>query len=308
MPEITAQMVKTLREKTGVGMMDCKCALAEVAGDLEAAVDWLRKQGIATAAKKAGLVAAEGLVGIATGAGGAALVEVNAETDFVARNETFQGFVQAVVETVLEAGSAGIDALEKASLAQGGTIGERLNELVATIGENLTLRREGVLRVSPGIVASYMHNAVAPSLGKIGVLVALESTGYPEKLDAFGRQLAMHVAASNPQVVTIEAIDPADLAREREVLSAQARATGKPEEIIEKMVKGRLRKYYEEVALLEQTFVIDGETKVAKALEAAEKEVGAPIQVAGFLRFALGEGLERKASDFAAEVAAQLGD
>lgn len=308
MPEITAQMVKTLREKTGVGMMDCKCALAEVAGDLEAAVDWLRKQGIATAAKKAGRVAAEGLVGIATGAGGGALVEVNAETDFVARNETFQGFVQAVAETVLEAGSAGIDALEKASLAQGGTIGERLNELVATIGENLTLRREGVLRVSPGIVASYMHNAVAPSLGKIGVLVALESTGGSEKLDAFGRQLAMHVAASNPQVVTIEAIDPADLAREREVLSAQARASGKPEEIIEKMVKGRLRKYYEEVALLEQIFVIDGETKVAKALEAAEKEVGAPIQVAGFLRFALGEGLERKASDFAAEVAAQLGD
>ncbi len=308
MPEITAQMVKTLREKTGVGMMDCKCALAEVAGDLEAAVDWLRKQGIATAAKKAGRMAAEGLVGIATGAGGGALVEVNAETDFVARNETFQGFVQAVAETVLEAGSAGIDALEKASLAQGGTIGERLNELVVTIGENLTLRREGVLRVSPGIVASYMHNAVAPSLGKIGVLVALESTGDPEKLDAFGRQLAMHVAASNPQVVTIEAIDPADLAREREVLSAQARASGKPEEIIEKMVKGRLHKYYEEVALLEQTFVIDGETKVAKALEAAEKEVGAPIQVAGFLRFALGEGLERKASDFAAEVAAQLGD
>ncbi len=308
MPEITAQMVKTLREKTGVGMMDCKCALAEVAGDLEAAVDWLRKQGIATAAKKAGRVAAEGLVGIATGAGGGALVEVNAETDFVARNETFQGFVQAVAETVLEAGSAGIDALEKASLAQGGTIGERLNELVAMIGENLTLRREGVLRVSPGIVASYMHNAVAPSLGKIGVLVALESTGDPEKLDAFGRHLAMHVAASNPQVVTIEAIDPADLAREREVLSAQARASGKPEEIIEKMVKGRLRKYYEEVALLEQIFVIDGETKVAKALEAAEKEVGAPIQVAGFLRFALGEGLERKASDFAAEVAAQLGD
>lgn len=308
MPEITAQMVKTLREKTGVGMMDCKCALTEVAGDMEAAVDWLRKQDIATAAKKAGLVAAEGLVGIATGAGGGALVEVNAETDFVARNETFQGFVQAVAETVLEAGSAGIDALEKASLAQGGTIGERLNELVATIGENLTLRREGVLRVSPGIVASYMHNAVAPSLGKIGVLVALESTGDPEKLDAFGRQLAMHVAASNPQVVTIEAIDPADLAREREVLSAQARASGKPEEIIEKMVKGRLRKYYEEVALLEQTFVFDGETKVAKALEAAEKEVGAPIQVAGFLRFALGEGLERKASDFAAEVAAQLGD
>lgn len=308
MPEITAQMVKTLREKTGVGMMDCKRALAEVDGDLEAAVDWLRKQGIAAAAKKAGRTAAEGLVGIATDAGGGALVEVNAETDFVARNETFQGFVQTVAEAALEADSPGIDALEKASLAEGGTIGERLTELVATIGENLTLRRQGVLRVSPGIVASYVHNAVTPSLGKIGVLVALESPGDAEKLSAFGKQLAMHVAASNPQVVTIEAIDPADLARERDVLSGQARASGKPEEIIEKMVEGRLRKYYEDVVLLDQTFVIDGETKVAKALEAAEKEIDAPIRVAGFIRFALGEGVERKESDFAAEVAAQLGD
>ncbi len=198
--------------------------------------------------------------------------------------------------------------MEKASRAEGGTIGERLTELVATIGENLTLRRQGVLRVSPGIVASYVHNAVTPSLGKIGVLVALESPGDAEKLSAFGKQLAMHVAASNPQVVTIEAIDPADLARERDVLSGQARASGKPEEIIEKMVEGRLRKYYEDVVLLDQTFVIDGETKVAKALEAAEKEIDAPIRVAGFIRFALGEGVERKESDFAAEVAAQLGD
>ncbi|MCE2510093.1 MAG: elongation factor Ts [Alphaproteobacteria bacterium] len=308
MPEITAQMVKALREKTGVGMMDCKRALAETGGDMEAAVDWLRKQGIASAAKKAGRVAAEGLVGIATDAAGGALVEVNAETDFVARNETFQGFVQTVAETALKSGGDGIDALADARLAEGGTIAEKLTELVATIGENMALRREDVLRVEPGVVASYMHNAVTPNLGKIGVLVALESAGDTDKLLAFGRQLAMHVAASSPQAVTVEALDPADLAREREVLAGQARASGKPDEIIEKMVEGRLRKFYEEVVLLEQTFVIDGETKVAKAVAAAEKDVGAPIRVAGFVRFALGEGLERKDSDFAAEVAAQLGD
>lgn len=308
MPEITSQMVKTLREKTGVGMMDCKRALAEVNGDLEEAVDLLRKQGIAGAAKKEGRAAAEGLVGIATRAGSGALVEVNAETDFVARNETFQDFVRAVAKIALDTGGAGIDALEKSKLVQGGTVGERLIELVATIGENLTLRREGVLHVSPGIVASYVHNMAAPNLGKIGVLVALESTGDPLKLGAFGKQLAMHVAASNPQVVTIEDIDPASLARERDVLSGQARASGKTEEIIEKMVEGRLRKYYEEVVLLNQTFVIDGETKVAKAVEAAEKEIGARIRVVNFIRFVLGEGLERKRGDFSAEVAAKLGD
>ncbi|MGB1547339.1 MAG: translation elongation factor Ts [Alphaproteobacteria bacterium] len=308
MTEITAQMVKALREKTGVGMMDCKRALAETGGDMEAAVDWLRKQGIASAAKKAGRVAAEGLVGIATGENGGAIVEVNAETDFVARNETFQAFVQTVAKVALESGGKGLEALKETVLPEGGSVGETLTELVATIGENMTLRREAVLRVEPGVVASYMHNAVAPDLGKIGVLVALESTGDAEKLQALGKQIAMHVAAANPQAVTVEGIDPADLARERDVLSEQARVSGKPEEIIAKMVEGRLRKYYEEVVLLEQTFVIDGETKVAKVVAAAEKDIGAPVKVVGFVRFALGEGLERKDEDFAAEVAAQLSD
>jgi len=308
MPEITAQMVKTLREKTGVGMMDCKKALGETGGDLEAAVDWLRKKGIASAAKKAGRVASEGLIGIATDGGSGAMVEINAETDFVARNEVFQAFVERVAETALGGSGGGIDELLQASLAEGGTVAEKLTELVTTIGENLTLRREAVLRIAPGVVTSYIHNATTPNLGKIGVLLALESAGDAEKLVALGKQLAMHVAATNPQAIATDGLDPADLARERDVLSEQARQSGKPEEIIAKMVEGRLRKYYEEVVLLEQTFVVDGETKVAKIIEAAEKDIGAPIKVAGFVRFALGEGVERKESDFAAEVAAQLGN
>lgn len=307
MTQITAGQVKELREKTGAGMMDCKKALAEVSGDLEAAIDWLRKKGIAAAAKKAGRVAAEGLIGIATGPGGGAMVEVNAETDFVARNETFQDFVRSVAELALATGGVGIETLQKTRLPEGKTVGDKLIELVATIGENMTLRREGVLKVEPGVVVAYVHNAAAPNLGKIGVLVALESTGEAAKLQAFGKQLAMHVAAANPQSVTIEGIDPATLERERGVLAEQARTSGKSEEIVAKMVEGRLRKFYEEAVLLEQTFILDGESKVGKTIQAAEREIGAPIRIAGFIRFVLGEGIERRESDFAAEVAAQLG-
>jgi len=308
MPNVSAKMVKTLREKTGVGMMDCKRALLETDGDVEAAVDWLRKKGIASAAKKSGRVASEGLIGIAINGGNGAIVEINAETDFVARNEVFQGFVSKVAETALGESGGGIEALQQASLGEGRTIAETLTELVTTIGENLGLRRERVLRVEPGIVASYIHNAIASNLGKIGVLVALESTGDAEKLRRLGKTLAMHIAAANPQAITLDGLDADALSREREILSEQARQSGKPEEIIAKMVEGRLRKYYEEVVLLEQTFVVDGETKVANLIEEAAKDIGAPVRVAGFIRFMLGEGVERKESDFASEVAAQLGN
>lgn len=307
MAEITAALVKELREKTGAGMMDCKRALAEAGGDLEAAIDWLRKKGLSAAAKKAGRVAAEGLVAVASSGGRGAVVEVNAETDFVARNDTFQKF----------AATAGAIALERAGdLEQvkgapfpgtGRTVAEELTHMVATIGENMALRRAAGLSVSPGAVASYVHNSLAPGLGKIGVLVALESTAAPDKLLALGRQLAMHVAAANPQALDIVDVDPAALERERSVLAEQARASGKPEEIIGKMVEGRLRKYYEDVVLLEQTYVIDGESKVRAAVQKAAKELGAPVRVTGFVRYALGEGIERTKSDFAAEVAAQLG-
>jgi len=308
MPNVSATMVKTLREKTGVGMMDCKRALLETDGDVEAAVDWLRKKGIASAAKKSGRIASEGLIGIAINGGNGAIVEINAETDFVARNKVFQGFVSKVAETALGESGSGIEALQQASLGKGKTIAETLTELVTTIGENLDLRREGVLRVEPGIVASYIHNAIASNLGKIGVLVALESTGDTEKLGRLGNTLAMHIAAANPQSVTLDGLDADALSREREILSEQARQSGKPEEIIAKMVEGRLRKYYEEVVLLEQTFVVDGETKVVDLIEEAAKDIGAPVRVAGFIRFMLGEGVERKESDFASEVAAQLGN
>jgi len=306
MAEITAALVKELREKTGAGMMDCKKALAETAGDLEAAFDWLRKKGLAAAAKKAGRVAAEGLVGLATEGPRGALAEVNAETDFVARNEQFQAFVQQVARLALDAGD--VEALAAAAYpGEGKSVAEKLTQLIATIGENMALRRMASLAVGQGVVAGYVHNAQAPGLGKIGVLVALESAGDPATLAAFGKQLAMHVAATNPQALTVDAVDPAALDRERAVLAEQARASGKPEEIIGKMVEGRLRKYYEEVVLLEQTYVIDGESKVKAAVAAAAKDAGAPIEVTGFHRIALGEGIQREQKDFAAEVAAQLG-
>ena len=305
MADITASLVKDLREKTGAGMMDCKKALTETEGALEDAVDWLRKNGLAAAAKKAGRIAAEGLVAVVASGGRGTIVEVNAETDFVARNEEFQNFVEQVSAAALKSGG-GIDALATATVNSGGTVGDGLIELVAKIGENMTLRRVEHLAVENGIVASYIHSAARPGLGRIGVIVALESTGDAGKLDAFGRKLAMHVAAASPQWTSPDEIDADALAREREILADQARGSGKPEEIVQKMVEGRLRKYYEEVALSEQTYVIDGETKVSKAVEAAAEEIGAEIKIAGFVRYALGEGIDKKEEDFAAEVAATL--
>lgn len=305
MAEITAALVKALREKTGAGMMDCKKALTETAGDFESAVDWLRKKGLAVAAKKAGRTAAEGLIGLALDGSRGALVEVNSETDFVARNEQFQAFVRTAAELALDAGGD-IDALARAATPGDGTLGEEVNRLVGTIGENLILRRTAALSADPGVVAGYIHNQAAPGLGKIGVLVALQSAGEAEALADLGKKLAMHVAAAAPTAIDKDGVDPTLLDREREILAEQARASGKPEEIVGKMVEGRLRKYYEEVCLLEQTYVIDGETKVAKVLEQAAKDLGGEVTVTGMVRFLLGEGIERAASDFAAEVAAQL--
>jgi elongation factor Ts len=278
--------------------MDCKKALTETAGDVEGAVDWLRKKGLSAAAKKAGRVAAEGLVGVVSNGAEGAVVEVNAETDFVGRNETFQKFVDRTSKLALAADG---DVARMLTEVQG-----ELSQLIATIGENMSLRRARKLKVGQGVVASYVHTPVTPTLGKIGVLVALESAGDPAKLAAFGKQLAMHVAATNPQSVSVAELDPVAVERERAVLTEQAAGSGKTPEIVAKMVEGRLRKFYQDVVLLEQTFVIDGETKVAKAVEAAGKDAGAPVKVAGIARFQLGEGIEKKESDFAAEVAAQL--
>ncbi len=306
MAEITAALVKELREKTGAGMMDCKKALGESGGDVEVAVDWLRKKGLSAAAKKAGRIAAEGLVGVAASGNRGAAVEINAETDFVARNETFQGFVRSVAEKALAKGGD-VEALKGEMLSTGRTVADELTQLIATIGENMAVRRSALLQVSQGVVASYIHNATAAGLGKIGVLVALESAGDAGRLEALGRQLAMHVAAANPQFLDVASVDGSALDRERDVLREQAKASGKADAIIDKMVEGRLRKFYEETVLVEQVFVIDGESRVSKVVEAVAKEIGQPIKVAGFVRYALGEGIEKAQSDFAAEVAAQLG-
>jgi elongation factor Ts len=302
MAEITAALVKTLREQTGAGMMDCKKALTESAGDLEGAVDWLRKKGLSQAAKKSGRVASEGLVGVASAALKGAMVEVNSETDFVARNETFQTFVATLAGLVLSVGED-VETLKAAPFpGSGRTVSEELTHMVATIGENMTIRRARLLHVSSGVVATYMHNALKPGLGKIGVLVALEAPSELEGLEQLGRQIGMHVAATRPDALDIDAVDPAALERERAVLSDQARASGKPEAIIEKMVEGRIRKYYEEVVLLEQVWVHDGESRV----RAVVKKAGG--QMVGFERFALGEGIEKApAGDFASEVAAVAG-
>ena len=306
MVEISARQVKELRVKTGAGMMDCKKALIETSGDIEAAVDWLRKKGLAAAAKKAGRVASDGLVGIATDGARAAMVEINAETDFVARNEAFQDAVRTVAKVALDTGGD-IAALRDAPYPDAGmSVDERLTELVATIGENIRLRRAAALSVENGVVASYIHGQIAPGLGRIGVLVALSSTGDTDKLAALGKQIAMHVAATQPEALTVDEIDPAAVERERKVLVDQARASGKSYEVIEKMVEGRLRKFYQEVVLLEQVSVIDGKTRVSKVIEAAAADVGAPVVIAGFVRFALGEGIEKAENDFAAEVASQI--
>ncbi|MCW3475222.1 translation elongation factor Ts [Limobrevibacterium gyesilva] len=301
MAEITAALVKDLRERTGAGMMDCKKALTESGGDLEAAIDWLRKKGLSAAAKKSGRVAAEGLVGVASEPGKAAMVEVNAETDFVARNEAFQALVQQVAKTALQVGE-NIDAIKAAPYpGTGRTVAEELTHLVATIGENMNIRRARVLTVAKGAVASYVHQSLKPGLGKIGVLVAVEGDSEAGALETLGRQVGMHVAATRPEALDADSVDPAALEREKAVLSEQARASGKPEAIIDKMVEGRIRKYYEEVVLLEQVWVHDGESRV----KAVVKKAGATL--GGFARFQLGEGIEKTTGDFAAEVAAAAG-
>ncbi len=301
MANITAALVKELREKTGAGMMDCKKALSETDGDLEGAVDWLRKKGLAAAAKKSGRVAAEGLVGVATALNRGAIVEVNSETDFVARNEAFQDFVATVAKLALEVGDD-LDALKAAAFpGTGRTVADELTHLIATVGENMTIRRVRVLSVGHGVVASYMHQALKPGLGKIGVLVAVEGSSELSALELLGRQVGMHVAATQPSALDVSAVDPAALEREKAVLTEQARASGKGEDIIEKMVVGRIRKYYEEVVLLEQVWVHDGESRV----KAVAKKAGANIT--GFVRFAIGEGIEKDSGDFAAEVAKAAG-
>ena len=301
MAAITAALVKELRDKTGAGMMDCKKALVETDGDIETSIDWLRKKGLAAAAKKSGRVAAEGLVGVASAPNRAAIVEVNAETDFVARNETFQDFVATVAATALAVGDD-LDAINAAPFpGTERTVAEQLTHLVATIGENMTIRRAAVLTVPHGVVATYMHAALKPGLGKIGVLAAIEGPGELETLETLGRQVGMHVAATRPEALDIDAVDPAALERERSVLTEQARASGKPDNIIEKMVEGRIRKYYEEVVLLEQVWVHDGESRV----RAVVKKAG--VKLTGFVRYQLGEGIEKPKDDFAAEVAATAG-
>jgi elongation factor Ts len=306
MATITAQTVKELRETTGAGMMDCKAALNETKGDMDAAVDWLRAKGLAKAAKKAGRVAAEGLVGVSRGEKTGAVAEVNSETDFVARNDVFQGAVREIAKLALNAGG---DAEKLGTLelpGKGKGVNDYLQELVGKIGENMALRRTAMLSVSDGVVASYVHNSVGPDLGKIGVLVAVESTGDKAKLMEIGRQVAMHIAATNPLALNAEQIDADTVARERAVFldQAQQQSKGKPANVIEKMVEGRLQKFFKESVLLKQIFVVDGENTVEQAVKNAEAAAGAPIKVAGFVRYALGEGIEKQKSDFAAEVAA----
>jgi elongation factor Ts len=300
MADITAAMVKDLRETTGAGMMDCKKALVEADGDMQGAIDWLRKKGLSAAAKKSGRVASEGLIGIALAPGRAAMVEINAETDFVARNEAFQNFVETAAKLALETGDDA-EALKAAAYpGTGRNVADELVHLVATIGENMTVRRVAVVDVPGGVAASYVHGALKPGLGKIGVIVGLSGKA-DDAIEALGKQIGMHVAATRPDALTIAEVDPAALEREKNVLSDQARASGKPEAIIEKMVEGRIKKFYEDVVLLEQVWVHDGESKVKAVVEKA----GAKIEK--FVRFHLGEGIEKETSDFAAEVAAASG-
>ncbi|MEM9331335.1 MAG: translation elongation factor Ts [Pseudomonadota bacterium] len=303
---ITAALVKELREKSGAGMMDCKNALAETNGDVEAAMDWLRSKGIAKAEKKSGRVAAEGLIGIAGSGSSASVVEVNSETDFVARNEQFQDLVRSVSATALSTDGS-VEAVAAATISGGSKpVAEAITDAVATIGENMNLRRSSKLEVGEGIVATYMHNAAGEGIGKIGVLVGLESSGNPEALATIGKQVAMHVAATNPLAATKDEV-PAEVAdRERSVYLEEAKESGKPQEIAEKMVEGKMRKFYQESVLLSQAFVINPDLSVEQALKEAEKDAGAPITLKGFVRLALGEGIEKEEEDFAAEVAAAV--
>lgn len=304
MAQITAALVKELRDKSGAGMMDCKKALTENDGDIEAAIDWLRQKGISKAEKKSGRVAAEGLVAVASGGTTAVAVEVNSETDFVARNEQFQALVKGVAEAAL-ANGGDYEATKAATYAGAShSVEAEVTEAVGTIGENMNFRRSAGLAVSSGVVSTYIHNAVTAGLGKLAVLVALESTADTAVLDGLGKQLAMHVAATNPQAMTIDEMSAEAIEREKAVLVEQARESGKPDNIIEKMIVGRMNKFYQEVVFVEQTFVIDGETKIAKVIENAAKEAGTEIKLVGYVRLALGEGIEKQEEDFAAEVAA----
>ena len=308
MAQITAALVKELREKTGAGMMDCKKALAETSSDLEAAVDWLRTKGLAAAAKKAGRAASEGLIGLAASHNKGALVEINAETDFVARNETFQNFVSNVAQVALSEGSQ-LNNINSAKIPGGEhTVEEELTQLIATIGENMTIRRAAFVSVSKGILASYIHNAMIPGMGKIGVLVGLESDSDSPELQELGKQIAMHIAAAKPLAISRDQLPEEDVEREKNVLSEQARESGKPEEIIEKMLAGRLNKFYQEVCLLDQTFVIDGESKVSEIIANSAEKLNSPVSIVGFALMVLGEGVEKKEEDFAAEVAAVISD
>ena len=304
---VTAALVKELREKSGAGMMDCKKALNETNGDMDAAVDWLRTKGLAAAAKKSGRVAAEGLVAVAVDGNRGAMIELNSETDFVSRNEEFQNFASTLAKLALDADD--MDALNAMAYPDTGrNVAEELTQKIATIGENMTLRRMEKVTVEAGVVVPYLHNAVADGLGRIGVLVGLNSTAGADALTALGKQLAMHIAATSPASLSVEDLDKDMVARERDVLIEQAKASGKPQEIAEKMVEGRMRKYYQEVVLLEQTFVIDGESRVADVVSKAGKDAGADIAMTDFAQFNLGAGIEKEETDFAAEVAAQLGN
>lgn len=307
MAEVTAAMVKDLREKSGAGMMDCKKALSETNGDMEAAVDWLRAKGLATASKKSSRTAAEGLVGVATSGTKGAAVEVNSETDFVAKNEQFQDFARSVTQIALETGKDDVDALKAAAYPGGGTVEEKLTGNIATIGENQTLRRARVLGVSQGVVVSYVHNAVTAGLGKIGVLVALESAAPVETLEALGKQLAMHVAAAFPVALDVDGVPAEVLERERAIGMEKAKESGKPADVIAKMVEGAVTKWAKENTLLNQLFVMDGKTKISDVVAKAAKEAGSPIVLNDYVRFQLGEGIEKQESDFAAEVAAAAG-
>jgi elongation factor Ts len=305
MSNITAAMVKELRDTTGAGMMDCKKALSETNGDMEAAIDWLRKSGAMKAAKKASRAAADGLVGVAVAGNTGVLVEVNAETDFVARNDDFKAFVTSASQIALQEGA---DLAKLLAAPHGGsTVQQTLTELVAKIGENMSVRRTIALSVNPGVVAPYVHNAASPELGKIGVLVGLKSTAPADKLLPLAKQIAMHVAAANPLALTVEHLDKAVVDREYAVQKDIALQSGKPEAVVEKMMEGRMRKFYEESVLLQQTFVIDGETQIAKLMEKASKDLGTPVEIEGFVRFQVGEGIEKVESDFADEVAQMAG-
>ena len=306
MAEISAALVKQLRDKTGAGMMDAKKALVENNGDIEAAGDWLREKGILKAAKKADRIAAEGLVGLASSGTSAALVEVNSETDFVGKNAEFQAAVREVASAALANGGDAAKALHATS-SQGNTIGEMLVGLVAKIGENMTLRRADALSVSDGVVASYLHNVAADGMGKIGVLVALESTGDKARLMDLGRKVAMHVASAKPLAATTAELDPAVVEKEKQILTAQASESGKPANVIEKMVEGRIRKFYQESVLIEQAFVMDPDVTVGGFIEKHAKEFGTPVKLKGFIRYEVGEGIDKPKDDFAAEVASMGG-